>query len=323
MSPEISVLVPVYNAEKYLPDCLQSLQNQTFTDFEIVCVNDGSTDKSGALLSSWAAREKRLRVVNVPNAGVAEARNRLLTEAKGKYIAFVDADDWVEPDYLAKLHTEAQKTGATLTKCFFREYNDKTGQYNKGACSSAFYRRSSDKPADRLLSGHYDSVVWGKLYLRSWVEKEHIRFLPGYVAEDVSFSLLGFLCAPKIHIVPQVLYVYRKAVPRAITSHQEKMFVGILHNHFYVSQFLERHQNLPLNCWLVMARLLIGDLARLRKMDRSGQEACQELFEQTLHHLGEIKKSHGMYVRLFTGLFLRLAGNKMNKRFYFWAKVFR
>lgn len=95
--PAVSVLIPVYNAEKFLPACLRSLQEQTFTDFEVLCINDGSKDQSQKILEQFAAGNARFRFINQPNAGVGATRNRLLQEAYGEFIAFVDADDWVAP----------------------------------------------------------------------------------------------------------------------------------------------------------------------------------------------------------------------------------
>lgn len=107
--PAVSVLIPVYNAEKFLPACLRSLQEQTFTDFEVLCINDGSKDQSQKILEQFAAGNARFRFINQPNAGVGATRNRLLQEAYGTFIAFVDADDWVAPTYLEDLYTAAQK----------------------------------------------------------------------------------------------------------------------------------------------------------------------------------------------------------------------
>ena len=108
MKVQISVLIPVYNAEIYITRCLKSLSEQTFTDFEIICINDGSKDNSLSILQNYAKQEPRLRVFTQENAGVAATRNRLLETAQGKYIAFVDADDWVEKSYLEKLYQAAE-----------------------------------------------------------------------------------------------------------------------------------------------------------------------------------------------------------------------
>ena len=92
---KISIIIPVYNVEKYLHECLDSIINQTFTDIEIICVDDGSTDKSSEILEEYEQKDKRFTVISQPNKGVSAARNRGMQQAKGKYIMFVDSDDWL------------------------------------------------------------------------------------------------------------------------------------------------------------------------------------------------------------------------------------
>ena len=145
MTPQISVLIPVYNAERYLPQCLRSLSEQTFCDFEIIAVDDGSSDSSLKLLEDFAARDKRLRIISQKNAGVAAARNRLLKEACGKYLAFVDADDWVKKEYLYKLYAAADRSGAEITRCFFEQavkFRRISGL--RAECLSVLYQKNRD-----------------------------------------------------------------------------------------------------------------------------------------------------------------------------------
>ena len=101
---KVSIIVPVYNVEKYLERCLDSLINQTLTNIEIVCINDGSTDNSGKILDDYAAKDNRIKVIHQNNAGQAVARNNGLKIANGNYINFVDSDDWVDLDFIEKLY---------------------------------------------------------------------------------------------------------------------------------------------------------------------------------------------------------------------------
>ena len=228
--PAVSVLIPVYNAEKFLPACLRSLQEQTFTDFEVLCINDGSKDQSQKILEQFAAGNARFRFINQPNAGVGATRNRLLQEAYGTFIAFVDADDWVAPTYLEDLYTAAQKNQADITRCFFKEWNEQTKKWQKPFCGSSFFRPIGSTPKQRFLAGYYDPVVWGKLYRADFIKKEQIKFLTGATAEDSSFSILTFMTAKRIHTVPKSNYYYRREVPFCITSQKHTMDHGTLHN---------------------------------------------------------------------------------------------
>ena len=98
--PEISIIVPVYNVEKYLPRCVDSILNQTFTNFELILVNDGSTDRSGIICDQYKKRDNRIKVIHKTNEGVSKARNIGISEAKGRYIEFIDSDDWIERSLL-------------------------------------------------------------------------------------------------------------------------------------------------------------------------------------------------------------------------------
>ena len=112
---KFSVVVPVYNVEQYLGQCLESLQAQDYTDFEVICVNDGSTDGSRKILTEWATHSPQMRIIDRENGGLSAARNTGLKEAKGDYVVFVDSDDWVEPTMLSRLAAECE--GADMV-CF-------------------------------------------------------------------------------------------------------------------------------------------------------------------------------------------------------------
>ena len=104
MNPEISIIIPVYKAEKYLRRCLDSVLSQTLSNWECILVDDGSPDQSGAICDEYAAKDSRFRVIHKPNGGVSSARNEGLDTAKGEFICFIDSDDWVGPKYLEHLH---------------------------------------------------------------------------------------------------------------------------------------------------------------------------------------------------------------------------
>ena len=128
MKPAVSVIMPVYNIGPYLDACMESLLAQTFTDFEALLINDGSTDDSPVRCRAWAARDERIRVIDQENAGVAAARNRGLKEAAGEYIAFVDPDDWLDAAYLEKLYRALTENGADFAECDLWRYDNRTGK---------------------------------------------------------------------------------------------------------------------------------------------------------------------------------------------------
>ena len=120
----ISIVIPVYNVEKYLRECLDSLINQTFNDFEVICVNDGSKDSSLEILNEYAQKDIRFKVISQENGGSGSARNNGLSRAQGKYVQFLDGDDYFEPEMLEKLYNLAEKHQADITVCSSRKVDD-------------------------------------------------------------------------------------------------------------------------------------------------------------------------------------------------------
>ena len=124
--PVISVLVPCYNVEKYLHQCIDSIIGQTYTDLEIICLNDGSTDSTLDILKEYQIRDKRIVVVDKPNSGYGATMNIGLRMAKGKYIGIVESDDYIEPEMYEILCKEAEKENLDITKCSYIERNEVT-----------------------------------------------------------------------------------------------------------------------------------------------------------------------------------------------------
>ena len=137
MEPILSVIVPVYNSEKYLERCVESVMASSLKNLEIILVNDGSSDCSDKLCDRLAQRDKRIVVIHQQNAGVSAARNRGLEKAEGKYFAFVDSDDYIEPDMYEKMIASMEKNDADLVCCgFCREYSGETRRTKENSCES-------------------------------------------------------------------------------------------------------------------------------------------------------------------------------------------
>ena len=122
--PKISVIVPVYKVEKYLPECIESVLAQTFTDFELILVDDGSPDNSGKICDDYATRDSRIRVFHKENGGVSSARNLGLDNARGEWIGFVDPDDWIEPDMYEQMYLAGTENNADFVWCDFWTESD-------------------------------------------------------------------------------------------------------------------------------------------------------------------------------------------------------
>lgn len=225
-SPRVSVIVPVYNAERYVGRCLGSLRVQTLRDIEILCVDNGSTDRSRAILAEHAAADHRVRIIDEPLSGVSAARNAGLAAARGAYLAFVDADDFVDERYLELLEGKARSLDASLTICGFDEFAE-SGNGDGGDAfmpreicpeASLYNRAFSLEDASCLSVGIVTPNVWRILFDRGFVERNGLRFPEGLrTAEDLVFIYRSLFRASRIALIPERLYHYRRDVAGSLT----------------------------------------------------------------------------------------------------------
>ena len=156
-NPKVSIIVPVYNTEKYLHACLDSIMAQTFTDFEAILIDDGSTDGSGRICDEYAAKDSRFVVVHKQNEGVAKARITAFEHSKGELITFIDADDYVSPEYLGKLSKPAIEEGADMVSCDYYSVIDGTIGESKAKMTGIFNQvQIKELIANRFF---YDSTI--------------------------------------------------------------------------------------------------------------------------------------------------------------------
>lgn len=203
--PEISVIVPVYNMEKYLCQCLDAIKRQSFVDWECILVDDGSLDRSPEICESYAKADSRFKVIHKPNGGLSSARNAGLRIAKGKYLAFVDSDDWPESKYLEVLYNSITRNNADLAQCgFVKEF---TSFSRKKSLSKDEAVISRDEFGEELLRNKtVPSFMWNKLFRREVVVEE---FPEGKVYEDFYAMTSWAPYIRKVVVTPQVLYHYR------------------------------------------------------------------------------------------------------------------
>lgn len=207
--PEISVIVPVYRAEAYLADCVQSIFNQTFSDWELLLVDDGSPDGCGALCDGFAAREPRVQVIHQHNQGQAAARNHGLERARGAWICFVDSDDLIHPQMLQQLYQAARESGAAMSMCQMLQAEhlpedfcrDRDGAYHCYAMDEQTLLELYDQDA-------YPAWVACAKLIRREVVQTHL-FQPGRVYEDNEAVCHWVVAAEKLAWLPDALYFYR------------------------------------------------------------------------------------------------------------------
>ncbi|MBQ8288078.1 MAG: glycosyltransferase [Clostridia bacterium] len=223
----ISVIVPVYKVEEFLPACLDSLLSQTVTDWECILVDDGSPDKSGAICDAYVARDGRFIAIHQPNGGVSAARNAGLDNAGGEFVAFLDADDRLAPDFLERL-AALMETGVDLAVCEYRRIlpdgqpyvdgeDDHIGEYlidadiaDGGEQTPAGLRLAvSDAALAELWNTGVLNSVWGKLYRRSLIEEAGLRFDTDlHFAEDMRFAAGYAARSAMFGVLEKPLYLY-------------------------------------------------------------------------------------------------------------------
>lgn len=210
-TPLISVIIPVYNVEKYLHRCLDSVIAQTYQNLEIICVDDGSVDESGKICDQYAVRDARIKVIHQENQGLSAARNRGLDAAEGEYIAFVDSDDYILEDMYKKMLDKLLNYNVDLCVCQWQyEFSDGRQVVKRKNIDPTIYgRKASLEFARFLYMGNYENGVvvaaWNKLYRRALLDK--IRF-EGRIHEDEAFC--GRIMAKNIsvYVMEEQFYVY-------------------------------------------------------------------------------------------------------------------
>lgn len=201
----VSIIVPIYRAEKYLNKCVQSIVDQTYKNLEIILVDDGSPDNCPAICDAWAKKDSRIRVIHQRNGGFSAARNAGLDVATGTYIQFVDSDDWIEPNMVEALVIYAQQTHADIVRC---GYYEEDGLQHLAFCSTAQTHCPDQNTliVDLMNDGLMSGALWNKLYRHSALGET--RFRNGY-SEDILFNYLLLAQEPKVVYVSEAYYHYR------------------------------------------------------------------------------------------------------------------
>lgn len=212
----ISIIIPVYNSETTLKRCLDSVISQSMSDWELLLVDDGSKDRSCDICDDYAAKDKRIKVFHKSNGGVSSARNIGLDYAKGEWIAFIDADDYVKESYLSNLWEHSQKQVDLVIS--YAEIHNGDG-INKESYPSKFV---DDTNFDSIFienDMNWHTSPWSKLYKRSIIEEHHLRFCEGmHIGEDAVFLYSYMLYSNKIYISPDTDYCYFDYNPGSLTK---------------------------------------------------------------------------------------------------------
>lgn len=225
--PNVSIIVPVYNVEKFLSECLESLVNQTMPSIEIVCINDGSTDDSLKILKEYAKVDERIVIINKKNSGYGDSMNRGLEKATGEYVGIVEPDDFVELNTFEKMYGVAKEKNADVVKANFFEYS--TEKKDDTYKSNLFLKKDVGEVIDLRERRHIfyqQPSIWSAIYKRQFLKKNKIRFLPsaGASYQDAGFNFKVFATARRVVFMNESFLHYRQDNPNSSVKSEGKVY---------------------------------------------------------------------------------------------------
>lgn len=210
MNDLVSVIVPIYNTKQYLSKCIDSILSQTYRNIEILLINDGSPDDSKLIMEKYKQKDNRIKCYYKKNGGLSDARNYGVKHSKGKYICFIDSDDWVSNLYIEKLVNEIRKNNYCLVACEFdRVYNNKITKNNI---------------SKEDIKGFKVPAAWNKIYLKETIQKYNLEFPKGKWYEDLTMTSMYAMTCSKIKIINESLYFYRQNNDSIMHTYDDRIF---------------------------------------------------------------------------------------------------
>ncbi|MBQ6622435.1 MAG: glycosyltransferase [Mogibacterium sp.] len=226
---KVSVIIPIYNAEDYLEDCLRSVTGQTLREIEILCVNDGSTDGSAGVVRKYAVQDGRIRLLEQENAGAGAARNTGLAQASGEYLSFLDADDFYEPEMLEKSYAVAKQNDADICVFYADLYDNDLKKYKE--CTWAFRREYFEDrkvfdpavpPNNENIFRMFNGWAWDKLFRRAFIEEQGLRYQELRTTNDMYFVFMALAKAKRIVTLDECLIHQRVNLKGSLSRTREK-----------------------------------------------------------------------------------------------------
>lgn len=263
-TPKVSVVVPCYNVEKYLNQCIDSIVNQTLRDIEIICVNDGSKDSTLDILKSYAKNDKRVKIIDKPNGGYGESMNRGFDMATGEYIGIIESDDFAELDMFEKLYNCAKEHSLDAVKSGFYFYWSKDGERNvphpiasritskKTFCPSTDFKSTMEM----VEFFNYKPSIWSAIYRTDFIRENGIRFneTPGASFQDTAFNFKVWSLAERARLMEECFLHYRQDNEASSINNPGKVYC-ICDEYAEIDRFLAAHPLIKAAVEPVMVRV--------------------------------------------------------------------
>ncbi len=291
---KISVIIPVYNTEKYLKDALESVIKQTLKDIEIICINDGSKDGSLEIINDYATKDPRIKLINQTNSiGYGASINRGINEAEGEFIAIFEPDDILDKSIYETLYKEASENHLEVVKCNFYNYWSGKNKIKRNKLIAKTAQVKAFEPKDNMLVLSNHTSVWAGIYKKNFLDKNNIRFLetPGASCQDLSFIFKVIVSSKKIKLLNKPLLYYRQDNSLFSINNRAKIYC-VCDEYDEITKFLNDNNDLKA---IYNNQKLINQyrayLWNLRRLNTDLQQEFLMKFSQTFRDLnGEINE---------------------------------
>lgn len=342
--PKISIIIPVYNVDKYIEKTINYLIEQTYSDFEIICVNDGSTDNSLKILNKMSKVDNRIRIINKKNTGAGDSRNKGLEESKGEYVIFLDADDIFLPNMLdVNMKALLSDTSIDMTFFCYSSYYNKTKkivpkpfQTQKLIDDNKYILNTNDiKKYGFHITNH---TPWNKVYKKSFIIKNNLKFSNLDSNNDVSFVISSYTKAEKIYFIKDTLLYYREFREGSISKTRSKKPFNIIKALKEVEDFLDKENLLnefskPYYTFMITSlatgiqaseksiveqyynetKLLLSDEKHMKLMDREEKTSAADEHKRIINNSYTSYKVKYIILKRF--LSVRIKNNKKTYKF--------
>ncbi|MBR2179778.1 MAG: glycosyltransferase [Selenomonadaceae bacterium] len=223
--PKVSILIPIYNVEKYLRQCLDSVVNQTLKDIEIICINDGSTDNSLEIIKEFATKDSRIKIINKKNTGYGHSMNCGLEISQGEYIGIIESDDFADLNMFEVLYNHAKNSNAEIVRSNHFEQIDEHSKFIEVLREDLYNQIFTPRLQDYYFFSR-QVAVWSGIYKRDFLSKNEINFTetPGASYQDISFAFKAFSCVDRLLLIKDAFVHYRVDNPNSSVKSKQKVY---------------------------------------------------------------------------------------------------